>query len=94
MVETSTTKACPEGITRRTFLSLCREHGIPSEVRDIPEADLHRADEVFCTGTMGEIAAVIRIDDTAFGQGRPGPVTSRLSALYARATASEGTPVV
>ena len=41
VVETSTTKACPEGITRMTVLALCREHGIPSEVRDIPEAEIH-----------------------------------------------------
>ena len=94
IVETSTTKACPEGITRQTVLSLCREHDIPNEVRDIPEAEIHQADEVFCTGTMGEIAAVVRIDETTFGDGQPGPVTSRLSDLYSQVTAAEGTVVV
>ena len=93
-VETSTTAACPEGITRSTVLELCREHGIPSNVRDISEDEIHRADEVFCTGTMGEIAAVSRIDDTVFGDGQPGPVTTRLSELYSHSTATEGTPVV
>jgi len=86
VVETSTTKACPEGITRMTILSLCREHAIPSVVRDISEAEIHQADEVFCTGTMGEIAAVTRIDKTVFGGGQPGPVTTRLSNLYAHST--------
>jgi branched-chain amino acid aminotransferase len=94
VVRTSTTKACPEGITRMTVLNLCRKHGIPSEVRDLPEAEVHAADEVFCTGTMGEIAAVTRIDDTVFGGGLPGPVTARLSRLYSQLTASEGTMVV
>ena len=86
VVETSTTKACPEGITRKTILALCREHGIPYEVRDIPEAEIHQADEVFCTGTMGELVAVTRIDETIFGDGSPGPITSRLSDLYSQIT--------
>jgi branched-chain amino acid aminotransferase len=94
VVETSTTKACPEGITRRTVLELCRKHGIPTDVRDIPESTIHQSDEVFCTGTMGEIAAVTRIDATDFSEGQPGPVTSRLSELFAQVTSTEGTPVV
>lgn len=94
VVETSTTKACPEGITRNTVLLLCDKHGIPTTVRDVPEAEIHAADEVFCTGTMGEIASVTRIDETDFSAGRPGPLTTRLSALYEQATSREGTIVV
>ena len=94
VVMTSTTDACPEGITRMTVLSLCEQHGIPTEVRDIPESEIHRADEVFCTGTMGEIASVVRIDDTVFNAGQVGSVTARLSELYAEVTMSEGTVVV
>lgn len=94
VVKTSTTKACPQGITRLTVLALCREHGIPCEVLDIAESEVHQADEVFCTGTMGEIAPITRIDDTEFSGGETGPVTARLSELYGALTASEGTPVV
>lgn len=94
VVETSTTRACPEGITRMTVLELCKKHEIPVEARDIPEKKIHEADEVFCTGTMGEIAPVIRIDGTTFHEGRPGPVTTRLSGLYSEVTATEGTIVM
>ena len=94
VVETSTTSACPQGITRMTVLSLCEEHRIPTAVRDIPENEIHRADEVFCTGTMGEIAAVTKIDDTVFGDGQPGPITTRLGELYSEITATEGTAIV
>ncbi len=93
-VETSRTVACPEGITRATVLELCREHRIPCEERDLSLAELYRADEVFCTGTMGELAAVIRIDGRAIGDGTPGPMTGRLSELYAALTASSGEQVV
>lgn len=94
VVKTSTTRACPEGITRSTVLALCEEHEIPSEVRDIPEAEIHESDEVFCTGTMGEIAAVTKIDNTEFGGGEPGELTLRLAELYSQLTANEGTVVV
>lgn len=90
VVLTSTTKACPEGITRMTILQLCRAHGIPCEVRDLSPAEIHGADEVFCTGTMGEIAPVIRIDETEYLDGRCGPVTSKLSELFATLTSREG----
>ena len=93
VVETSTTRACPEGITRMTVLDLCKQHNIPVAVRNIPENEIHEADEVFCTGTMGEIAPVIRIGGTTFNEGQPGPVTTRLSELYSEITATEGTLV-
>ena len=93
-VLTSTTRACPTGITRDTIIGLCANGGIPIEVRDIPEAEIHRSDEVFCTGTMGEIVAVTQIDDTVFGGGEPGVVTGRLARRYRDLTTTEGHPIV
>ena len=94
VVATSTTRACPEGITRATVLELCERDGIPAEVRDLSTTEAYRADEMFCTGTMGELAAVIELDGRTIGAGVPGPVTRRLSELYAAETASGGTPVL
>jgi branched-chain amino acid aminotransferase len=92
-IVTSTTKACPAGITRATVFELCEAHGIPCQARDLPEGEIHAADEVFCTGTMGEIVAVTRIDDTVFHGGTPGPLTRRLAELYRELTLSEGYPM-
>jgi branched-chain amino acid aminotransferase len=75
-------------------LGLCRAHGIAHEVRDLSLPELYRADEAFCTGTMGELAGVTTVDGRCIGDGRVGPVTERLSALYADRTASGGTSVV
>jgi branched-chain amino acid aminotransferase len=94
LVRTPTVAACPEGITRATVLDLCRTHGIPHEVGDLSIAELYRADEVFCSGTMGELAGVTRVDGRRIGNGAIGPVTLRLSALYAERTATGGTKVV
>jgi branched-chain amino acid aminotransferase len=94
IVRTSHTLACPEGITRSAVLELCRQHGITAEVGDLSLTEVYRASEVFCTGTMGELAAVTRVDGRTIGEGRPGPVTRRLSALFRELTAREGIVVV
>ncbi|MDP6539220.1 MAG: aminotransferase class IV [Planctomycetota bacterium] len=82
--------ACPEGVTRATVLELGAAAGIDCAERDLSLAELYSADELFCTGTMGELAAVIEVDGRPIGEGRPGPLTARLSALYAERTAAEG----
>ena len=94
VVMTSHTVACPEGITRATILELCDEHGIPTRVADLSLTEAYRADEAFCTGTMGELASVTEIDGRAIGGGVPGPMTARLSTLYGEVTATTGTVVV
>lgn len=94
LVATPQAVACPEGITRAAVLELCRTHGIAHEVGDLSLTDFYRADEVFCTGTMGELAPVARIDGRPIGDSGKWPVTRRLSALFAELTASTGYPVV
>ncbi len=86
--------ACPEGITRATVLELCREHGIACVERDISLTEVYRADEVFCTGTLGELVPVVEVDGRRIGDGRPGPVTKRLSELYRALTACSGYRIV
>ncbi len=90
---TPSTAACPEGITRAAVLELAAAAGIACEVGDFSLAQFYAADEVFVTGTMGGIAPVTRIDGRVIGDGRPGPVTARLSALLDEATLATGTPV-
>ncbi len=93
-VLTSHEGACPEGITRGTVLEICRNHGIPCAEKDLSLTEVYRADEVFCTGTMGEIAPVVELDGRPIGCGAPGPVTRRIGDLFRLRTEREGTPVV
>jgi branched-chain amino acid aminotransferase len=86
--------SCPEGITRQTVLDLCRRDAIACEVRDVSLAEVYRADELFCTGTMGELAPVKEIDGRTVAEGTVGPVYRRLSELFRELTESEGTIVV
>lgn len=92
-VVTSHCHACPEGVTRATVLELCRENGIPHEVTDYTQAELYRADEAFCTGTMGELVAVTDVDGRPIG-GSERPVLERLQVLFRELTAVSGYPIL
>jgi len=75
------------GITRRFVLDLAHALGLTArEVSLVPE-DLWRAREAFLTGTTREITPIVRVDGRSIGNGRPGPVTTRLlEAFRTRAT--------
>ncbi len=89
-VATSRVVACPEGITRATVIEICAAERIPCVETDLTLDDVYRADEIFCTGTMGELAGVIKVDDRLIGDGKVGLMTRRLSELYAQRTAAQG----
>ena len=58
---------CLPGITRATVLELAKELKIPTEVRRVSLAEFHAAEEVFTTGTMGELTPVRMIDGRVIG---------------------------
>jgi branched-chain amino acid aminotransferase len=91
---TSRVVACPEGITRATVIEICAAEKIRCIATDLSVVDVYGAHEVFCTGTMGELAGVTKIDNRQIGDGKIGPMTKRLSGLYAHRTATEGMQIV
>jgi len=91
---TSRVVSCPEGITRATVMEICASEKIRCVETDLSVVDVYGADEMFCTGTMGELAGVTKIDKRQIGAGRVGPMTKRLSDLYAQRTVSQGIQVI
>jgi branched-chain amino acid aminotransferase len=91
---TSRVVACPQGITRATVMEICAAEKIRCIEAELSVVDVYGADEMFCTGTMGELAAVIEIDNRVIGDGKVGAITKRLSDLYAQRTTTEGVRVV
>src|SRR6202171_842678 len=91
---TSRVVACPEGITRATVIEICAAEKIRCVETDLSPVDVYGADEMFCTGTMGELAGIVRLDNRFIGDVKVGPMTKRLSDLYAQRTATEGVDVV
>jgi len=81
-VRTSSGEYCFNGVTRANVIGLCREHGVPLRVEDLPPQDVAAADEAFVTGTFGGLTPVREIDGRVLPDGTPGPVTRRLIDLY------------
>jgi len=94
VVLTSHESACPEGITRAAVLEICQAEDIVCREKDLSLTEVYRADEMFCTGTMGEIAPVVRVDGRVIGDGAAGPLTKQIAELYRLQTATEGTRVL
>jgi len=90
LVRTPYTVACPEGVTRSTVLQLCHDNGIPHEIADISTTEVYRATEMFCSGTMGELASIAKVDGRTIGNGTMGPVTRRLSELFSELVSHAG----
>ncbi|MDX8523435.1 D-amino acid aminotransferase [Mesorhizobium sp. MSK_1335] len=70
------------GITRRTVFDLCGEAGLSAFAADVGVAALKTADEVFITSTAGGVMPVTTIDGAPIADGKVGPITERLMALY------------
>lgn len=82
VVRTPHTAHCPEGVTRSAVLRICADEGIPHTVGDLSLSEVYRADEMFCTGTMGELVPVVEVDGRRIGGGGEGPVTARLKQHF------------
>jgi branched-chain amino acid aminotransferase len=81
-VWTSTGDYCMNGITRAKVIALCRANGIPVAEKNFSLVEAYSAEEAFLTGTFGAQTPVGEIDGRVIGDGRIGPVTERLRALY------------
>ena len=67
------------GITRGVVLELAHARGIPVVERPIMLEELSEAEELFYTGTTGEVRPCVEVDGRPVGDGRVGPVTRALS---------------
>ena len=85
--------SCLPGITRGIVIETAQHAGIEVLERNVSLSEVHSADEVFTTGTMGELSPVLEVDGRTIGSGEPGPVTDKLRELYAARTSEEGEPL-
>mmetsp|Transcript_13310 Transcript_13310/g.27170 ORF Transcript_13310/g.27170 Transcript_13310/m.27170 type:complete len:598 (-) Transcript_13310:66-1859(-) len=88
--------SCLPGITRESILKICQEEGIESEERRVSLVEFYVADEVFTSGTMGELTPVYEIDGRTIGDGKgAGTVTKLLQEIYKSCPEREGwsTPI-
>ncbi len=77
-------KGALDGVTRRTAIEIAQSLGIDVAMAAIPAAEFRAADEIFLTSTAGGVMPVTRLDGRVIGDGRPGPVTTRIRDTYWR----------
>lgn len=70
------------GVTYDVVLELARANGLACAVRDIAEAEVRSADELWLTSSSREVQAIVELDGRPVGGGKPGPVYRRMYALY------------
>jgi branched-chain amino acid aminotransferase len=66
------------------ILDIAAEEQIPAKEKNLSITELYTADEVFTTGTMGELTPVLMADGRTIGNGKAGKMTKRLQKLHHR----------
>lgn len=87
-IRTPFAKACLPGITRGFILELAEASGIPAEEADLSLTELYTADELFCTGTMGELTPIVELDGRKIGTGE-NPMAKRLTEIFEKQRAKQ-----
>ncbi len=70
------------GITRDLIVELSQRHGVPCEERDIPEAWLEEADEMWLSSSLKELLPITTLNDKSVGSGSPGPVWAKMFDIF------------
>ncbi len=71
-----------EGVTRDTILVFARELGLEVKEKRLTRDEVYIADEAFFTGSAAEVTPVVELDNRTIGNGRRGPVTSKLQTMF------------
>ncbi|MDK9726378.1 MAG: branched-chain amino acid transaminase [Sterolibacteriaceae bacterium MAG5] len=70
------------GITRATVITLAAELGYKVVSKRLTRDDIYIADEAFFTGTAAEVTPIRELDNRTIGEGKRGPVTTKLQSLF------------
>src|SRR5262249_35454570 len=79
-----------DGITRKKVLELAVKNAIATAEAELRPDDLYGADEAFLTSSVRGVLPVVRVSGRPVADGRPGPVTRRIQALYDELTRKAG----
>jgi branched-chain amino acid aminotransferase group I len=90
---TPTTDSCLPGLTRQMILEIAAKEGIITHEKNLSNTDLYSADEVFTSGTIGEITPVLEADGRKIGDGKAGSMTKRIQKLYSAHAYENGEPI-
>ena len=92
-VHTPTADSCLPGITRKMIIDIAQNEGIKVLERNISISELYSADEVFTSGTMGEITPILEADGRIISQGNQGSITKKMQLLHSEYAFKNGEAV-
>lgn len=93
VVHTPHAEACLPGITRQTVLDLCQKNQIPAQEGRYSLAEFYAAEEVFTTGTMGELTRVHAIDGRMIRGPQKTSLLDQIQAYFTEYTQETGEPL-
>jgi D-alanine transaminase len=70
------------GITYDVVVELARANDLPLELREVSEAEVRSADEIWVTSSSKEVLPIVKLDGQPVGDARPGPAFRRMYELY------------
>ncbi len=82
--------ACLPGITRGLVIEIANALGIELIERNLSLAEFYNADEVFTSGTMGELTPVVEIDGRRIEKSGEGSLLTKIQERFRELTESEG----
>jgi len=82
--------SCLPGLTREKVIEIAKDTGVQFREKRCSLTEFYTADEVFTTGTMGELSHVIAIDQRVIGKGLIGGITQTLQSEYTERTKNIG----
>jgi branched-chain amino acid aminotransferase group I len=85
--------SCLPGLTREMILDIATREKIPAREKNLSLTELYTADEVFTTGTMGELTPILEADGRIIADGKTGKLTRRLQVLHREFAQENGAPL-
>ncbi|MDI7258951.1 MAG: branched-chain amino acid transaminase [Thermodesulfobacteriota bacterium] len=82
VIKTTPLTSILSGITRNSVIQIAKSRKIPIVEEKFTRDELYTAQEAFFTGTAAEITPIREVDDRQIGEGKPGPVTRELQAVF------------
>ena len=81
-VKTTPLTSILPGITRDSIITIARDKGYELVEERFTRDELYTADEAFFTGTAAEVTPIREVDGRTIGEGRRGPVTTKLQNAF------------
>ncbi len=81
------------GITRNAIIELAEKIGVKVEEKVFTRYEVFTADECFLSGTAAEAIPVVKVDGRTIADGKPGPVTKKITEAFKELIKTEGTEI-